>query len=574
MSAERAPSLLDEVLEGRRPRLRLGEALIAAGVIDAEQLALALADQRQTQAPLGHVLVRLGFARPEDVARQMAEQLGLEYARAADLKADPLLVSALDVDFVREVAALPLRLAGGVLEVAMVDPTDVQRVAALRRRFLTGLRIQVVTNDDLNRLVRRYFATDQHRASSLIEGREAGAGEGQLPIESMVAALLREGIRSGATDVHIQPDQGVTRVRFRGDGVLSQGDLLPGAAAPALVSRIKVLAGLDIAERRRPQDGHLSFEVDGRSVDLRVSVMPTQNGETAVLRVLDRAAGNLSLAELGFDAQSRHLLDLICARPHGLFLVTGPTGSGKTTTLYSMLARVDSQRRNVATVEDPVEFDLPFVRQSKVEADIGFDFQSGLRALLRQDPDVILVGEIRDCETATMALRAAMTGHLVFSTLHTNSALGVLPRLVDLGAAAYLLEDALIGVLAQRLVRRICNLCAEEVEPSDAERAWLGGPVGALRRGRGCGQCGGTGFSGRVAIAELFLPDDAMAPLLRDGTQLEALRAAAEERGFRDLQSDGRAKVRAGLTTVDEVLRVCRSHRLSEAERAGDRRRS
>jgi type II secretory ATPase GspE/PulE/Tfp pilus assembly ATPase PilB-like protein len=389
-----------------------------------------------------------------------------------------------------------------------------------------------------------------------------------FPVENVTLAMLIDGVHRGSTDIHVEPEEKITRVRYRIDGLLQQGENLPRAVTDAVISRIKILANLDISERRRPQDGRLRVKVDDRHIDMRVSVMPTADGENVVLRILDRGHGALRLQELGISPRILAQLGKIKERPHGLFLVTGPTGSGKTTTLYSMLAEMDAVHDNIATIEDPIEYRLPLVRQSQVDPAIGFAFQEGLRSLLRQDPDVILVGEIRDKETAEMAIKASMTGHLVFSTLHTNTAIGAVPRLVDLGVDPFLVEDSLIGVLAQRLVRTVCVGCAQPVLPSPDDLIWLEGIGGSLRRGVGCQRCRGSGYSGRSAICELFLPDDGMADLLRAGNDLVALRRHALANGFVDMLSDGREKVRAGLTTVHEVERIHKSHRLSKEERA------
>jgi type II secretory ATPase GspE/PulE/Tfp pilus assembly ATPase PilB-like protein len=302
---------------------------------------------------------------------------------------------------------------------------------------------------------------------------------------------------------------------------------------------------------------------------LRVSIMPCNHGENLVLRILDRAAGGLQLPALGVDPRTTRRLEQVCARPHGLMLVTGPTGSGKTTTLYAMLGCVDAMHRNVATIEDPVEYDMPLVRQSQVDNSAGFGFPEGLRALLRQDPDVILVGEIRDAITADMAMKASMTGHLVFSTLHTNNSIAAVSRLVNLGIPSYVVEECLIGVLSQRLVRRVCDSCNESVEPSEEERRWLGSDIESLQRGRGCELCKGEGYAGRSVISELFLPDDATAQAIGRSAEAHEILALAHAAGFESILVDGRRKVSKGVTTMDEVLRTCRGLRFEEEGRAG-----
>ena len=548
---------------------RLGDRLIARGALAPDQLQVALNEQKRVHRPLGEILVSLGFVRPDEMADVIAEDLGLQRVRARDLEPDEVLLSALDPQFVLETRAFPLRMDQGSLVVAMVDPGDPEKVSAVRQRFPFPLELLVVTEDDLGALLRTHLHAGQGELATIFqttEGANRRFGD-DFPVERVTEALMIDGIRRGATDVHIEPEENVTRVRYRLDGILQQGENLPRDATEAIVSRLKVLANLDIAERRRPQDGRLRLTVDGRRVDLRLSLMPCTHGENAVLRILDTTGTALRLSQLGIPRDAQSVLCAVAGRPHGLFLVTGPTGSGKTTTLYAMLAEVDALHRNVATIEDPVEYSMPLIRQSQVDPSIGFDFNAGLRALLRQDPDVVLVGEIRDAETASMAIKASMTGHLVLSTLHTNTAIGAIPRLSDLGIEPYLVEDALIGVLGQRLVRRVCESCAGPAELDERARRWLGDDPGTPRAGRGCGHCGGVGLAGRTAIQEVFVPDDSTAELIRQGRDLGALWRAAVEAGFRPMIEDGRAKVRQGVTTAEEVLRVARSHRLALDER-------
>jgi len=546
-------------------RRRIGDRLLEAGVVTREQLEVALAEQQRAHRPLGEILVSLGFAAEEHVARIAAENLGIDFLRADEVDPDPLLASAVDPAFIRATLAFPLALEDGMLRVLMVDPDDPRKVAAVRERFPYPLSFALTTEADLIALARAHTSGEADGLADVFASL-AEVAEAQFPVERATRALLLDGVHRGATDIHIEPDERVTRVRYRVDGILTPAVNLPVEVTPAVVSRIKILSGLDISERRRPQDGRMSLPVDGRDVDLRVSVMPVTGGENVVIRILDRAAGALRLGALGIAPDYESVLARVASHSHGLFLVTGPTGSGKTTTLYAVLGEVDAMRRNVATIEDPVEYRMPLVRQSPVDRTVGFGFKEGLRSLLRQDPDVILVGEVRDGETADMAIKASMTGHLVFSTLHTNSAFGALPRLCDLGLDAALVEDSLIGVLAQRLVRKTCRSCAQPVEPTADDVRWLGGEVEQLVAGAGCARCGQTGFSGRTVIAELLLPDDEMGELMRRGADVSLLRRLAAEQGFRTMTDDGKRLVRAGVTTRAEVERVNRSHRIARAE--------
>lgn len=549
---------------GQKPRLRIGDALVARGLLTDEQLQVALAEQRRVHRPLGDILVALGFVRAIDTARFLSEELGLPIVSPEELDPDPLVLASLDPNLVRTARAFPISLEGGSLRVAMVDPTDQGSISEVRAAFPYPLEIVMITAEDLDRLLRRHLtAVGRSDVAELLSG--GASANDDRRVQELSDAVVRDGIRRSATDIHIQPEEHLTRVRYRIDGVLRTAESLPKDLSDAVISRIKINARLDIAERRRPQDGRMRIVVDGREVDLRLSVMPNVHGENVVLRVLDRSGGVPALEELGVAPRIADELRELGDRPHGLFLVTGPTGSGKTTTLYSILARVDSIQRNVATIEDPVEYSMPLVRQSQVDAAVGYGFHEGLRAMLRQDPDVILIGEIRDETTADMAIKAAMTGHLVLATLHTTDALGAVPRLVDLGVPAYLLEDTLLGVMSQRLVRRLCGRCSVPIEPGDPEYArtaeWLGGDVGAARRPTGCTSCDKSGFAGRTAMAELFVPNAVLRRRIRDegrsGAQFEGtLEDAALRAGFLEMGVDAADKVRAGLTTLAEVLRV------------------
>jgi type IV pilus assembly protein PilB len=550
-----------------RPPMRIGDLLLERGLITPQQIEVALAEQKRAYRPLGAILLSLGFVDSASVARLLSEQLGLPLLDATSARPDPLLLSMISASFVREHGALPIAMQGDELLVAMVDPFDPLRVAELREHFKLPLALAVIPEDELSKLVREFLPDKSNRVSELLGALEAGAERDGAPIEELAQALLVDGILRGATDVHIEPEENVARVRYRVDGILGSGENLPRSLVDALISRVKIMARLDISERRRPQDGRIRLKIDRKVFDLRVSTRPVADGENVVLRVLDRSSGAHKLPELGFGSETVAMMERVAKRPHGLFLVTGPTGSGKTTTLYSLLSLVDAMRLNVATIEDPIEYRMPLVRQSQVDPAVGFGFQEGLRALLRQDPDVILVGEIRDGDTAQMAVRASMTGHLVLSTLHTNSAIGAVPRLADLGVDTFLVEDSLIGVLAQRLVRRLCPACSAPMVPDGAMQAWLGSDLGAPRVPVGCARCAQTGYQGRLAVSELFLPDERMEEALRRGTELPTLRRLALEGGFVPLEEDGKRLVRAGMTSMDEVERTCRNHRFATRER-------
>jgi len=543
-----------------KPRRRIGETLLERGLLTGRQLAIALEEQKQDRRPVGELLVSLGFVRPSDIAELVAEDLGLPLARASEVAPDRDLVASLDENLVRSTQALPVQRTENGLRVLMVDPSDPANLSTLRQYFRCDVDVEMVTEEDFALLVRECFNDRKKSLELLSSESRSDVDVRDRPVEQITESILVDGVRFGATDIHLHPSENVTRLRYRVDGVLRQIEVIPRSITSAINSRIKILASLDISERRLPQDGRIRLEVDGRQVDLRVSTMPCAFGESVVLRVLDRGSGSVPLHELGLEQDDCGELKRIADMPHGMFLVTGPTGSGKTTTLYSTLSHVDALNRNVATIEDPIESQLPFVRQSQVDTGIGFTFDVGLRALLRQDPDVILVGEIRDLETAGMAIKASMTGHLVFSTLHTNTAIGAVARLADMGVAPYLVEDCLIGVLGQRLVRRACPSCLEWRSPNVGEARFMGPDVERVPGPIGCSRCSGTGYSGRTVIAELFQPDEATATLIREGANASLIAATARERGFKDILDDGREKVRSGKTTVDEVLRCASGH--------------
>ncbi|MEM9380060.1 MAG: ATPase, T2SS/T4P/T4SS family [Planctomycetota bacterium] len=567
------------------PRMRIGDELQRRGLLTDTELQVALTEQRRDHRPLGQILVSLGFVRANEIAQLMSEQMALPLVTADECEPDALLLASLDPDLVRSARAFPIAIEEGCLRVAMVDPSDPRAMEILRQSYPYTFKVEMITEADLELLLRRHAVGGRANEVADLLGGTITAQDDRR-VEELAIAVVRDGIRRGATDVHIQPEENLTRVRYRLDGVLQGAESLPREVSDAVVSRLKISARLDIAERRRPQDGRIRMTVDGREVDLRVSVMPNVHGENVVLRVLDRSGGVPPLEDLGVESETAETLAGLAESPHGLFLVTGPTGSGKTTTLYSLLRRVDSIHRNVATIEDPVEYSVPLVRQSQVDSAVGYGFHEGLRALLRQDPDVILVGEIRDEVTADMAIKAAMTGHLVLGTLHTTDALGAIPRLVDLGVPSYLLEDTLLAVMGQRLVRRLCDRCAvplrREHEEYAATLAWVG-PEGAshARAPVGCAACEGAGFTGRTAISELFVPSDATRPFIRsaDGGSTVAsgpplggaasLEEAAYDDGYADLGDAAKLKVTRGFTTLGEVLRVHRPRDFDPAASAG-----
>ena len=451
----------------------------------------------------------------------------------------------------------------------LVDAYNVVAIDHVEK--LTGLTVSVVTapESDIVEALARHYSQGRsiNDTIDLIMSQgiapEEGEAVGESPMVRLVEQIIALGIKQGATDIHIEPDEKILRVRQRVDGILRQEVLVPKRIQPALIARIKLVAGLNITEKRVPQDGRIKFLYGQTEVDLRVSTLPTNHGESVVLRILDTASVRLELKTLGFSDTDKDGLTRLIEQPYGMVLVTGPTGSGKTTTLYAALAQVNGTQRSIFTLEDPIEYSIPNVRQTQVRPDVGMDFAAGLRALLRQDPDVILIGEIRDTETAKLATRAALTGHLVLSTLHTNTAVGVIPRLVDMGVEPYLLPPSLAAAIGQRLVRRICEHCKQPLPNPEAvlERLQLNIELPAqpeLWHGEGCDECNGSGYSGRQTIYEMLILNDDFHDAIIDGAHSVELERLAKASGMRTMLEDGINKALAGTTTVQEVIRVVR----------------
>lgn len=548
-----------------KPKM-LGERLVESGVITPTQLKLALAEQRQNGGLLGDILERLGFVRQETLSRLLAKDTLSEFINLEARVVAPEILRLIPAEFARRHKLLPLDVEGDSLTVAMVDTFDVLAIDALEK--MTSLRVKVVAASAqavLEAIDSKYaqaVTLDQLVESALFAGT-TNLNENAsniAPMVRLVDQLILQGVRDRATDIHVEPDEAMVRVRYRIDGLLQQAALMPKALQAAIEARLKVMAGLDVTERRLPQDGRIGFKFGHRDIDIRVSTLPTQFGESMVMRILDRRSEVARLESLGlFPADMERLVDLV-HKSHGIILVTGPTGSGKTTTLYAAMAEMDAHQRSIFTLEDPIEYRLPLIRQTQVNAEIGMTFSNGLRSLLRQDPDVILVGEIRDEETAQLATRAALTGHLVLATLHTNSAMGAIPRLINMGVEPYLLSSALVGVLAQRLVRKVCAHCLEEDSDSiilAKKRGWEI-PLGtALLHGKGCRHCRGTGYIGRIGIFEVLSVSEALGATFRPGvSEGEIAQVARTEGLFRTMLDDGISKAFQGLTTLTEVVRV------------------
>ncbi|MHC4838517.1 MAG: GspE/PulE family protein [Planctomycetota bacterium] len=528
----------------------LGRILVELGVLGQGQLQAVLAEQRRQGGRIGDLLLAREAVSEEDLSRASAVQQDLEWIPAGELEPEEEALALLDAGTARAFSALPLKVADGRLRVALADPESLPLLGDLES--LSGCPVEPVMAAPsalADAVDKAYQRVTEAKKAVEVEASEAA------PIVRLLESILVRAVRDRAADVHFEPYQGAFRIRMRADGVLYEIDPPPPHLATALVSRIKVLADLDISETRMPQDGRIDLTLDGNRIDFRVSTVPTQGGESVVLRLLDRRNLMLELGGLGLDStEETQLMDFV-RRPHGIVLVTGPTGSGKTTTLYSLLHQVNDPERKILTVEDPVEYDLDGIIQVPVNEEIGVTYARVLRTMLRQDPDIVLVGEIRDPETAQIAVEASLTGHLVLSTLHTNDAVSTVTRMVDLGVEPFLLAATLEGIVAQRLVRKVCGQCQEDHVPEDEVLERLGvSDTAGLRKGRGCADCHFTGYSGRTAIYEVLPLDAALKERFLQDPSTLVLREEARKRKMRTLRERGIELARAGQTTLEEVL--------------------
>ena len=558
-----------------RKKIRIGDLLVQNGIITEQQLETALAAQKKTGAKLGNTLIELGYLTTMRFLEFLAEQLRIPYIDLKHYKYSPETVALLPETYARRFRAVPLDDSQDRLLVGMADPTDLYAFDELSRILKRPLRLAVVRETDLLRTIDTVFRRTDEIANIAEElGEELSQGDFNLaellpdsqledaPVVRLLRSLFEDAVQIGASDIHIEPDEKVLRIRQRIDGVLQEQVMKEKRIAGALVSRLKLMSGLDISERRLPQDGRFNIKVRGKSIDVRLSTMPLQYGEAVVMRLLDQSGGILSLDQIGMPPKLLQSFRNHIHRPHGMVLVTGPTGSGKTTTLYAALNELNKPEAKIITVEDPVEYRLPRINQVQIHTRIGLSFAQVLRSALRQDPDVMMVGEMRDRETAEIGLRAAMTGHMVLSTLHTNDAVSTALRLLDMEAEGYVVASALQAVLAQRLVRRICDGCTV-IDPLDAgQRAWLAANLGTeaivpgFKRGAGCPNCNNTGYRGRIGIFELLVIDDLLADALRRNDSGEFAAAARRQPGFRSLAMGAFDLARSGVTTMEEVLRI------------------
>jgi len=564
--------------EARKPhqKVRIGDLLVKHKMISEHQLEEALAEQKRSGHKLGRVLVQLGYVTEDQMLDLLGRQLDIPVIDLKHYHFKPRTVQRLPETHARRYRAIVLADKGEELTVGMADPTDIFGYDALRSILKKPIDIVLVRESDLLRAIDIVYRRTEE-ISSLAEelGEELSESdydiaqleddEGQVdaPVIKLLQSMFEDAVQIGASDIHIEPDESVLRIRQRVDGELQEQVIEGRRVASALVTRLKLMASLNISEKRLPQDGRFSVRVKDHNIDVRLSTMPIQYGESMVMRLLDQSAGLLELDNLGIpEAMERRIRRLI-SRPSGMVLVTGPTGSGKTTTLYAALNQINRAKFKIITVEDPVEYRLPRINQVQVNPRIGLDFARVLRTALRQDPDIIMVGEMRDTETAEIGLRAAMTGHLVLSTLHTNSAPATVMRLIDMGAPGFMVAAALDGVIAQRLVRRVCDSCSRESPPDPGQAAWLKARLGddhdepeSFRAGGGCAYCSNTGYRGRIGVYELLEMDEALTDALRRMDTAEFSSLAKTRMGYRPLIDCALDYARQGITSLEEVIRL------------------
>ena len=555
---------------------QLDEHLLARGLVNEEQLEEARRNAAQRGRSLGRVLIELGFVTEAGLVSILAEQLGLKFIDLSEAHIDASAIAMVSEAVARRHSCLPVSIDNGTLIVAMADPANVVAVDDIRAMTKRDVRVVVATKADVSNAISRYYRMDR-TAETLaeevaaekeaeeekdLEAQLKSAGAEDAPIIKLVNLLITQAVTDRASDIHVEPDEKTLRVRYRIDGVLHEVMNPPKSVQAGITSRLKIMADINIAERRIPQDGRISLVVQGKQIDVRVATLPTVHGEKIVLRLLDKSSVLLELADLGFLPDNFRRFQDAYTKPYGQILVTGPTGSGKSTTLYATMNILNRPEVNAITVEDPVEYQLPGVNQVQTHPKAGLTFASALRAILRADPDVVLIGEIRDRETAQIATEAALTGHLVLSTLHTNDAPSALTRLVEMGIEPYLVSSALDCVVAQRLARKLCERCKQEYTPSAEELIRVGfpfdpqGEIPRIFRPAGCSSCGNTGYKGRMALHEVMTVSEEIEKLVVENASSEEVKKVALQQGMTSLRRDGMEKVRMGRTSIEEILRV------------------
>ncbi|MDH5562713.1 MAG: ATPase, T2SS/T4P/T4SS family [Nitrospirota bacterium] len=548
-------------------RPQLGTTLLQDGWISAEQLDLALREAKRNGVMLGQTLIGLGFITENLLAHYLAEGTQTGMVDLSTTFIPPEILDLVPYDLAAQFQVLPIGKRRHVLNLAMADPLNIVAVDTIESRTGLNVHTQTAPAQELAEAIERHYAHTEsikHLLDELAAKGLSDLGEDasqEAPMIRLCNQIITSAIQASVTDIHVEPDEQYLRIRMRIDGILAQELLIPKPLQAPITARLKLMANLNLTEKRTPQDGRITFTLGNRRIDLRVSTLPTNFGESLVLRILDKGSLKLEFRALGFTNKDQSRVKSLIQRPHGIILVTGPTGSGKTTTLYTALRHVNAKEKSVFTLEDPIEYQMPLIRQTQVNSEIGMTFAAGLRALLRQDPDVILVGEIRDQETADLAMRAALTGHLVFSTLHTNDAIGAIPRLIDMGIEPFLLASALTAVIGQRLVRCICLGCKTARKDSDEVLAKLQVDLPddispQLWTGIGCRACNNTGLKGRAGIYEIIqITDQLHAPIIH-GPDIAGIRALIHKQGMPSMFQDGLRKAFSGVTTLEEIIRV------------------
>jgi len=545
------------------------ELLLKEGVVTQEAIDKANDEVKHTGLSMEKALEKLGYISEEDIVRIEADSLGIPYMDLSDYLIDVELIKLIPENIAQKYKIVPLFKIGNTMTVGMVNPQDIMALDQVRKLSKIDIIEPVlVSNKGLQKAFSTYYGVtgsveEIARVIDITKQDVSADGKGlsevaeEAPVVKLVNLMITEAVKDRASDIHIEPEEDAVRVRYRIDGLLHEESVLPKKLQSAVVSRIKILSKMDIAESRKPQDGRIRLKIENKNLDIRVSTFPTVHGENLVMRILDKSSVIFGLKELGFAQQDLEVFNKLIRRPNGIILVTGPTGSGKTTTLYAALTTISTMEKNIITIEDPVEYELPLIRQTQVNIKAGLTFANGLRSILRQDPDIIMVGEIRDKETAEIAIQSALTGHLVFSTLHTNDAPSALTRLIDMGIEPFLISSSVIGILAQRLVRVICDKCKEQYTPEEAVLRNLGIAENInISHGKGCPKCNGSGFVGRIGIFELITVNDAIRKLINAKKSADEIKTKALEQGMRTLRQDGIDKIKQGLTTAEEVLRV------------------
>lgn len=557
-------------------RIRLGDLLVEHKLISETQLSTALDEQKKSGHKLGRVLIENGYVNEDDVLDLLSRQLNVPFVDISTYDFKPEVVKILPETAARRYRALALEETPDGLLVGMADPTNIFAYDDLARVVKRNIKVAVVKEGDLVAAIDKIYQHDtemQNLAAEIGEDMAENVfdlgslsldiSSSDAPVVRLIETVFEDAVAAKASDIHIEPDESVLRIRRRVDGVLQEQVMDEKAIAPAVISRIKLMAGLDISERRLPQDGRFNLKLKNKAVDVRLSTMPTQYGEAIVMRLLDHSEGVLGLDQIGLSPELHRRLTKAIHRPHGLLLVTGPTGSGKTTTLYAALSELNKPEQKIITVEDPVEYRMPRINQVQVNQKVGLDFARVLRTALRQDPDIILVGEIRDEETAEIALRASITGHLVLSTLHTNDAISTALRLIDMGVEGFLVASAVHAIIAQRLVRRVCDKCSTDHTLDAGQQAWLNETVGEERaanmhfkQGKGCQACGKSGYKGRVPVHEMLDITGDLADALRNQDYAAFKKGALAQEQFIPLVESGLTLAESGLTSIEEVIRI------------------